>query len=230
MAKYSELVIDNVVGDIWDKEAIHNEQLPQIILDHIYPVGSIYMSADDTFDPNETWGGTWDKVEAGRVIVAAGLNNFGQTGGAATHKLTPAECAVPIHLHSYLKPATATSGHALTVNQIPAHTHGSKALTGSFTVRKWGNGEQVNYVGGIVTVADDTHTGYANQEKSGSVPKLQKVSINATHTHATVGEGASHSHNLLFSSANTGNASKNADAAFSLMQPYIAYNIWYRIA
>ncbi len=52
-----------------------------------YPVGSIYTSIEATFDPNTAWGGTWEKIAAGKFLeatetaadvgtsVAAGLPN-----------------------------------------------------------------------------------------------------------------------------------------------------------
>lgn len=58
------------------------------LLDMFYPVGSVYMSMDSSFDPNISWGGIWVKIESGRFIeattadaqvgttVAAGLPNI----------------------------------------------------------------------------------------------------------------------------------------------------------
>lgn len=58
------------------------------LLDVFYPVGSIYISMDSSFDPNVSFGGTWAKIENGRFIeatetaaqvaanVAAGLPNI----------------------------------------------------------------------------------------------------------------------------------------------------------
>lgn len=40
------------------------------LLDFFYPVGTIYMSMDASFDPNSSWGGTWAKIQSGRFIEA----------------------------------------------------------------------------------------------------------------------------------------------------------------
>lgn len=59
------------------------------ILNMFYPVGSIYQTIDDGFNPNIRWGGTWELIEEGRFLqatetsqtggneVEAGLPNFG---------------------------------------------------------------------------------------------------------------------------------------------------------
>lgn len=32
------------------------------LIDFIYPIGSIYMTEDETFDPANHWGGKWEKI------------------------------------------------------------------------------------------------------------------------------------------------------------------------
>lgn len=41
-----------------------------IDFDTIFPVGSIYSTTNDAFDPNAVFGGTWVRVEAGRFMEA----------------------------------------------------------------------------------------------------------------------------------------------------------------
>lgn len=36
----------------------------------IYPVGSIYLSMDDNFNPNIVFGGKWEKIQTGRYLQA----------------------------------------------------------------------------------------------------------------------------------------------------------------
>ena len=68
-----------------------------------YPVGSIYMSLNDT-DPRYIFGGVWQKLSAGRFLISADIESTtstyiaGQTGGEATHTLTIDE--MPSHGHS----------------------------------------------------------------------------------------------------------------------------------
>ena len=82
-----------------------------------YPVGSIYMSVNST-SPSSLFGGTWEAMPAGRVLLAQGsaswgTYNAGSTGGEATHQLTVGE--MPSHNHS------ASS------NWTGEHTHGIQA-------------------------------------------------------------------------------------------------------
>lgn len=72
------------------------------VIDIVYPVGSIWETTT-TDDPNTLWAGTtWVKMEAGRVLVAAGsytengttyTYNLGDKGGEAKHQLSTDELA-----------------------------------------------------------------------------------------------------------------------------------------
>lgn len=68
-----------------------------------YPVGSIYMSLNDT-DPRYIFGGMWERLEAGRFLISADIASTtstyiaGNTGGEATHLLTVDE--IPSHFHT----------------------------------------------------------------------------------------------------------------------------------
>ena len=39
--------------------------------DIVYPVGCYYETSDSTFDPNTVWGGVWELVQAGDVLMSA---------------------------------------------------------------------------------------------------------------------------------------------------------------
>lgn len=77
------------------------------VIDIVHPVGSIWETTT-TDDPNTLWAGTtWVKMDAGRVLVAAGsytesgttyTYNLGDTGGEAKHQLSTEELAA--HGHS----------------------------------------------------------------------------------------------------------------------------------
>lgn len=85
-------------------QAIKNEILAAVG-DVLYPVGSIYISVNDT-NPSTLFGGTWEEIK-GRFLVGEGSNE--QTGDALLN-LT----------------AGATGGetnHTLTVNEMPSHSH-----------------------------------------------------------------------------------------------------------
>lgn len=68
-----------------------------------HPVGSIYESTSAE-SPASLFGGTWEAMDAGRVLVAQGKAatgttfTAGATGGEETHKLTTSE--MPAHDHT----------------------------------------------------------------------------------------------------------------------------------
>ena len=58
----------------------------QTMIDAIYPVGSVYLTIDDSFDPNVKFGGSWSLIQSGRSLqttntgggqlIEAGLPNI----------------------------------------------------------------------------------------------------------------------------------------------------------
>ena len=86
------------------KSYITREELD--IIDMIYPVGSIYMSVNNT-DPSVLFGGKWERIQD-RFLLASGTTyTNGSTGGEATHTLTINE--MPSHRHSRI---TQPQGYA----------------------------------------------------------------------------------------------------------------------
>ena len=69
----------------------------------LYPVGSYYWSSNPT-DPGTLFGGTWEQIKDRFVLAAGGSYTVGSTGGEATH--------------------------ALTVNEMPSHSHSLESITG----------------------------------------------------------------------------------------------------
>lgn len=105
-----------------DAHFVDKSDVMRALFDFMYPVGSYYETSDTSFNPNNTWGGTWVLETAGQVHVSAGTgysvngaNNNTSDGGEATHTLT--------------------------INEMPSHAHGCGldaygSLTGS--AMKWG--------------------------------------------------------------------------------------------
>ena len=97
-----------------------------------HPVGSIYESTDST-SPATLFGGTWEAMDAGRVLVAQGKAstgttfNAGATGGEEKHTLTTSE--LPAHAHT-----RGTMNIVGTVCSAYGETKGSNS--GAFT---WSN-------------------------------------------------------------------------------------------
>lgn len=120
VGKVSE--VDNAfeVAEDWDVR-VYGKLLKEYIkslVGEMYPVGSIYMSVNNT-NPSAYFGGTWVAWGAGRVPVGVNTSdsNFStveKTGGASTVTLTTSQ--MPAHTHTF-------TGSSATTNSKGAHTH-----------------------------------------------------------------------------------------------------------
>lgn len=84
-----------------------NTQQLRHVLNHVYPVGSIYMSMNQT-NPRILFGGTWEQIKDKFLLASGSSYDAGSTGGSAN-------AVVVKHSHS-------TESHNHTQN---AHTHGT---------------------------------------------------------------------------------------------------------
>lgn len=107
------------------------EEFKEFIRDTYYPVGTLYYSMDPSFNPEDAWGGTWEKLSEGYFVeatqdssivatqVEAGLPEIEgkaswETGGQGHTELTAAEGAfqkLPGVSTSYPS-ASSNSSHA----------------------------------------------------------------------------------------------------------------------
>ena len=155
-----------------------------------HPVGSIEVNVSGD-NPGTYLGGTWESFGTGKTLVGIDasqteFNTIEKTGGEKTHTLT--------------------------TNEIPAHTHGSKSLVGTWA--NWGEGSGMvsssanGYkVTGIVSAVGDNNQ-YGWGTATGRDQDNTSLKIDATHEHNSV--GGSQAHNNL--------------------QPYITVYFWKRIS
>ena len=157
-----------------------------------WPIGAIYESTVNT-SPAALFGGDWLPLDDGRLLIGANSTYAaGSTGGDATITLT--------------------------TNQIPAHTHGEKTLTGYTHFRRYGVTAAgtdiggVNATSGILSKTSPAWSGNHGNINATSTqfsnPTVDRITVNATHTHDSVGGGQAHSN----------------------MQPYLSVYRWKRIA
>lgn len=97
--------------------------LVDALLALIYPIGSIYMSVNDT-NPATFLGGTWERWGQGRVPVGVDENDTifeeaGKEGGEQKHRLTIDEMPNHRHLGQYTETRTYTT-HAQTPTDPPS--------------------------------------------------------------------------------------------------------------
>ena len=174
----------------------------QSFLLKVYPVGSIYISYNNT-NPGTLFGGTWENYGNGRVLKGINSGTAGTTGGSATTTLK--EENLPSHRHS-IPVLTGSTGEA------GLHRHG---LTG-FTIF-WGNGANVQFGIGSGLVAALTSSVSGNY--LGTVSTLNGA------YNATLDSG-NHTHTVTTTASNTGYT--GSGTAFSTLDPYITVYMWRR--
>ena len=123
-----------------------------------YPVGSIYMSVNST-SPADLFGGTWEAMPAGRVLLAQGTSEWGveyqagSTGGEHEHQLSVGE--LPSHEHNITISSAGNHKHGIYSNY---NEEGSNGVADAY--RSTANGVYTENAG------DHTHT--ANIKNTGS--------------------------------------------------------------
>lgn len=97
-----------------------NTQQLRHVLNHVYPVGSIYMSMNQV-DPGTLFGGTWERVQD-RFLLASGSSYIaGSTGGSANSVVVSHSHEQKDHSHGFAngdKVWTTASGSTEPGNQI----------------------------------------------------------------------------------------------------------------
>ena len=92
--------------------------LPSPDFNKIYPIGSIYMTVNNT-NPKTLFGGTWENIAKGRTLVGVDtsqteFNTVKKTGGSKTVTLTEAQ--IPSHKHGMGITPTGSYGSGYGIN------------------------------------------------------------------------------------------------------------------
>ena len=116
---------------------IYSRALSSLILEAVYPVGSIYMSVNST-SPATLFGGTWQAIQ-GKFLLGAYGNTYkaGSTGGEATHTLTTSE--MPSHNHAVYYPNAGADDHSAPGNYPDGPSDSTYYAVGSYTSREGGD-------------------------------------------------------------------------------------------
>lgn len=108
-----DLVIDDEMSGT-SNNLVPNKVIKQYVdnlFASIYPIGSIYMSANDT-SPSVLFGGEWERIKDRFLLSAGDIYESGLIGGEAEHTLTVEE--MPGHSHSgtpkYYRAASVSAG------------------------------------------------------------------------------------------------------------------------
>lgn len=197
-----------------------------VSFDKVFPVGSIFMTVDSTFNPGIHFGGTWERYAKGKTIVGVNesdtsFNSVNKEGGNKTISYTP---------------GGSVGNHKLTVAEIPSHSH----VIGGHT-------HEIHYSGAQGSAVDNrifqNYHQYPSQANDVNVMVPKQVPLNtdvewglfsrvkvdeATNPWKTaapsgetgttsVGGNGNHSHGFSGSTTN-----------LNVLQPYITCYIWRR--
>lgn len=190
------------------------------LLDATYPVGSIYMSVNKT-DPGTLFGGTWEKLPAGRCLIGAGsytpTTTSSSMGDASTTYIAGAQggqrqrfitsSCMPNHSHSANLGAHSSHSHVVPLcdNLEPS---GSVNVGSRSSIEK-----TAKYAHRIV--------------RSGSQGVIRKddsmLGSGGNYYVAMTESAGGHTHSLQIDTAGSGNA-------MPVQSPYLVVNMWQRTA
>ena len=189
-----------------EPDANANVTIQQVSILQAYPVGSIYMSVVET-NPAELFGGTWEAITPGRVLVGAGVSDFdinyvaGTTGGSRSRTLSSSN--IPKHTHTVeIKNTAATHHHR----------------NGVYDEAAPGNGPLSSNYGAIKMYPTATqHVMAADGSAYGTNTQLYMGYTSAT--------SAVHTHEVT-----VGYYGAKEPTEISVMQPYLVVYMWKRTA
>jgi hypothetical protein len=105
------------------------------LLNMFYPVGSIYQTVDDGFNPNTRWGGTWELIEEGRFLQATETS---QTGGNTVSAGLPNITGYVLQRSTNYNTGniTWTGGGALAVSNATSTADGLSQVNGALAQKR----------------------------------------------------------------------------------------------
>jgi len=159
-AMSAQLAVDQTGTKVIVKDEV---QGTLVLLDLIYPIGSIYMSANNV-SPQTFIGGTWAAWGMGRVPLGIGTPQANNDGLNTT---TPSNSYVSPEVRGGLENSTAPHTHS-----TPNHTH-TLSVSVAHTWTSSGAGTSGNQsVGHTHTTPDHIHSFMAHSRASGNVSSI----------------------------------------------------------
>ena len=134
----------------------------------MYPIGSIYITSDSSFNPDSKFGGIWNKLPDQSILINSS-NASGKTVGS-----------------NYLN---------LTTSNLPSHSHSINVTTGTMSANNVGAVQDLliydsGDARGFGTAGNMSHVTYGTrtwQGTSGS-NRSTRLEVNVQHTHKVIGD------------------------------------------
>ena len=159
-----ELIGQDGAGQVDIKYTMTDEIRKELAL-VAHPVGEYYWTSNSSFNPNTAWGGTWERIQDGRVLISDTLSRpVGSTGGEETVQLT--ESNLPY------------------VRRTHTHTRGTMNITGKFDTADLTDDLQTPETTG----AFYTERGHYREAESGVSNKGWAICFDASRPNAWTGE------------------------------------------
>ena len=204
LVKLPGTVVRSVNGIKPDENA--NVTVPQPSILDAYPVGSIYMSVMGT-NPSELFGGTWEAIARGSVLIGAGVDGWGINHQAGA--------------------IGGSRDYTLKESNIPKHTH-----TVEISEKKQSHLHKNGVFDEVAAGAGPISSNYgatrlyptASQKVMSADGETFSTS-NLLYMGNTSGESTSHKHD-----ATVGYYGAQNPTAISVMQPYLVVYMWKRTA
>lgn len=218
MPLYHVLITDTVITSVTPVfEVLNSLDKVDEVISKVYPVGSIYMSVNDT-DPGTLFGGTWQQIQGKFLLGASSGHSAGSTGGAETVTLSAGN--IPAHTHTIPDHTHTVPNH---IHTVPAHTHTATASTAgvhSHNIRRTMNAASGSARYAFEGTADVFKPTLDAGAHTHTITVASKAAFNTTSSGTcTTGSGGS---------GNTG--STGSGSAVGIMPPYLAVYMWQRTA
>ena len=195
------------------------------LLEFFYPIGSIYLSLNSSFNPNTTWGGTWVQL-SNFLYPTSDSSCLGCSGGSSTITLTSDNIPLRSHYHSYCPTGIVCSGglhnHNIYSNIYSATYTTTKPSTTCESVYCYSPQKYFFCSYYICPSGYSSRCYYLCKISSTSVTGVSKTNCN-DHT-------GTHSHTFVGCLENTCIASCSGTSTFSIIPPCTYVFAWRRTA
>ena len=195
------------------------EESQDNFLDKTYPVGSIYMSKNNT-NPGTIFGGTWVTYGTGRTLVGVDttqseFNIVEKTGGEKTHILSVAEMPSHTHIQNSHNHTQNSHNHTQNSHNHTQNPHNHDVILGGVPAKQGIGGVDGSY---FDLTAESPYIRSGDRD-------FDTVQVTATNNATTATNNATTATNNATTATNQ---NTGGDGSHNNLQPYITVYMWKR--